>query len=89
MQIHPSTPARILRTIEASQLLGLSPSTLEKLRCLGGGPKFAKLGPRAVGYFPDDLLEWARGQVVSTTSEIISQKRLNRVSSLQGGEAAT
>jgi predicted DNA-binding transcriptional regulator AlpA len=68
MQIE-STPARLLRTVEAAQFLGLAPSTLEKLRCIGGGPTFTKLGARAVGYFPDDLLTWARAQRRASTSD--------------------
>jgi predicted DNA-binding transcriptional regulator AlpA len=46
-----------------------------------GDPKFAKLEPKAVDYFPDDLLEGA--QVVSTTSEVISAKRRSRVNALK------
>ena len=42
---------------EAAKYLGLSISTLNKLRCTGGGPAFLKLG-RAVRYTPDDLQDW-------------------------------
>ena len=52
-----SFPRRI-RTREAAQMLGLSPGTLAKLRCIGGGPLFTKLG-RVVVYAPSDLLSWA------------------------------
>jgi predicted DNA-binding transcriptional regulator AlpA len=69
MQIQTDTFPRLVRTEEAAKLLGLAPSTLEKYRCLGGGPKFIRLGSRAVAYDPDDLLKWAKALVVSSTSE--------------------
>lgn len=69
MQSQLETGARLLRTMEAARFLGLSPSTLEKLRCLGGGPRFTKLGARAVGYFPEDLLSWAKSRTRRSTSD--------------------
>lgn len=58
----PSSEKRILRTPEAAQFLGLSASTLEKMRSTGGGPKFIRLGGRAVGYDITDLDEWLDAQ---------------------------
>lgn len=52
----------------ASQHIGLAVSTLEKLRCTGGGPKFCRLG-RAVRYRLTDLEEYLAERVVSSTSE--------------------
>ncbi len=49
---------RILRTPEAASYLGLSPSTLEKLRLEGGGPEFVRLGRRALGYDVAALDAW-------------------------------
>ena len=57
---------------EAANYLGLSISTLNKLRCSGGGPPFLKLG-RAVRYSPDDLKEWLDSRRVRSTSEIVLQ----------------
>lgn len=59
---------RILTEQEASPLVGLKVSTLQKLRVSGGGPRFAKLG-RAVRYREEDLEEWLTARVVSSTSE--------------------
>jgi predicted DNA-binding transcriptional regulator AlpA len=42
---------------EAARLLGLSESTLAKLRLSGGGPVYSKLGSRVV-YMPEDLESW-------------------------------
>ena len=53
---------RILRTSEAAYYIGLSPSTLEKKRLTGGGPRFIRLGGRAVGYDIHDLNEWLDAQ---------------------------
>jgi hypothetical protein len=59
-----------LRTPAAAEHLGLAPATLAKLRCVGGGPLFTKLG-RAVVYTVDDLEQWvaAQGKRRSTCDE--------------------
>jgi predicted DNA-binding transcriptional regulator AlpA len=49
---------KILRTPQAAEYVGLAASTLEKLRLTGGGPRFLRLGNRAVGYEIDDLDRW-------------------------------
>jgi hypothetical protein len=36
-----------------------SPKTLEKLRCVGGGPEFRKVGSRHVSYEESALDAWA------------------------------
>ncbi|KQV33122.1 MULTISPECIES: helix-turn-helix domain-containing protein [unclassified Rhizobium] len=46
-----------VRVQEAAQYLGLSKSTLDKLRCFGGGPRYFKLG-RPVVYDVADLDSW-------------------------------
>ncbi|GGA47347.1 helix-turn-helix transcriptional regulator [Pelagibacterium lentulum] len=48
-----------IRTRAAAEYLGLSKSTLDKFRCFGGGPAYAKLG-RAVVYNTDDLDAWLK-----------------------------
>jgi predicted DNA-binding transcriptional regulator AlpA len=68
MHSHVAAAPRLLRTIEAAMLLGLAPSTLEKLRCSGGGPRYSKLGPKAVAYFEQDLLDWAKSNARYSTS---------------------
>jgi predicted DNA-binding transcriptional regulator AlpA len=47
--------ARVLRTPDAAKYLGLTGSTLEKMRLFGTGPRFVRIGTRAVGYTVDDL----------------------------------
>lgn len=49
---------RILRTPAAAEYVGLSASTLEKLRLTGTGPEFVRLGVRAVGYEVEALDRW-------------------------------
>ena len=49
---------RVLRTRQAATYLGVSPSTLEKMRSAGRGPRFLRLGGRAVGYDVRDLDAW-------------------------------
>lgn len=49
---------RILRTPGAAEYLGLAESTLEKMRITGVGPRFIRLGGRAVGYDRQDLDAW-------------------------------
>ena len=58
MQDTQPTFARYLGTRDASRLMGLSPRTLEKYRCCGGGPIYLKIGGRVV-YRQADLEAWA------------------------------
>lgn len=46
-----------IRVREAADYVGLSKSTLDKLRCYGTGPRYFKLG-RAVVYSTSDLDDW-------------------------------
>lgn len=52
----------LLRAPELSELLGLTLSTLAKLRCSGKGPPFYKLTNQSVGYNQDDVMEWLSKQ---------------------------
>ncbi len=52
----------------AGPVVGLSESTLAKMRCMGGGPPFIKLG-RAVRYVRGDLLAWRNARRVRNTIE--------------------
>lgn len=53
-------------TFEAARFLGLSASTLEKMRCEGRGPRYIKLGGR-VFYRVPDLDAYLDSSVVETT----------------------
>lgn len=51
-------PSAILRVQEAATRVGLSVSTLNKMRCDGRGPRFIKLMGKVVGYAVEDLDAW-------------------------------
>ena len=51
-------PAALLNVRQAAARLGLSKSTLDKMRGAGKGPRFIKSTDRAVRYDPDDLDDW-------------------------------
>lgn len=57
---------------DAAQRLGLSVSTLNKLRVFGGGPIFLKLG-RRVAYDLADLDSWLESKRRRSTSDDGSQ----------------
>ena len=61
-QLTEQITRRVLRTPGAAEYVALSPSWLEKLRLAGGGPRFLRLGGRAVGYDIRDLDEWLDSQ---------------------------
>jgi predicted DNA-binding transcriptional regulator AlpA len=63
------TPSIKMRVPEAARYLGLAQSTLNKMRCFGGGPRFAKAGPRVVIYDRHDLDEWLEDRTCRSTSE--------------------
>jgi len=60
---------RILRQKDAAEYIALKESTLEKLRCSGGGPRFVKLGARAIGYDIADLDLWIEERKRGSTSD--------------------
>ena len=58
-----------MTTAQAADYTGYAESTLEKLRCHGGGPTFLKpLGGRRVLYQIDDLDTWLLAGRRSSTS---------------------
>ena len=57
-----------LTTKEAAHYLFLSPRTLDKMRCLGHGPRFRKHG-RYIRYHINDLEAWSEGRQQNSTSD--------------------
>lgn len=53
---------------EAAKVLGLSPSTLAKMRLHGSGPVYCKLGRRMV-YRRTDLEQWLQSRTTRDTSD--------------------
>ena len=76
--------SRYLTNTEAADFLTLSPKTLNKLRVIGGGPRFRKLG-RRVAYKLADLEEWATRRVCETTSDPAHPSNANRSSARANG----
>jgi predicted DNA-binding transcriptional regulator AlpA len=60
---------RIFRTRDAARYLGLAESTLEKWRVFGGGPRWVRLGRRAVGYPLSDLDDFTSRNYRRSTSD--------------------
>ena len=65
-------PSRKLSVKEAAAFLGLSVSTMNKMRLSGTGPRYLKLGRRVL-YDIRDLEDWAARQRRQNTSEGIGQ----------------
>ena len=59
----------LLNVRQAAARLGLSKSTLDKMRCAGKGPRFIKSTDRAVRYDPMDLDAWIEARRRSSTGE--------------------
>ena len=60
---------RNLRPPGAASYLGLSASTLAKMRLRGDGPPYSKAGPRIVVYDVQDLNAWLYARKHKSTSE--------------------
>lgn len=58
----------LLTTDEAAKRLSVTSSYLEKMRVLGGGPEFVKLG-RSVRYQSAALTAWVQSGVRRSTSD--------------------
>lgn len=61
------TQSLLLKTERAAVYMGLSASTLNKLRTQGGGPRYLKVG-RSVFYTQQDINVWLDGARRSSTS---------------------
>lgn len=59
---------RLLPVAEAATYLSLSPSTLNRLRVSGGGPRYAKLAGRVL-YDTRDLDQWIEDNKRGSTSD--------------------
>ncbi len=57
-----------LRTKEAAKYVGLSASSLNKMRLTGTGPGFHRLG-RAIVYLPSDLDSWMAARRTTSTTD--------------------
>jgi len=58
-----------LRAPDAAAYLGISTSTLAKMRMRGDGPDYSKAGPRIVIYDRTDLDDWLAQSRRRSTSE--------------------
>jgi predicted DNA-binding transcriptional regulator AlpA len=63
----PETP-KVITAKAAAGLVGLSESTLAKLRLNGNGPVYCKLGRRVL-YRPADLEQWLQSRATRDTSD--------------------
>ena len=60
----------ILLSRVVAQYVGLSRSTMEKLRLTGDGPRYAKLG-KVCAYSVQDLDSWANARLRTSTSSLV------------------
>ena len=63
----PELP-KVIGTQTAARYVGLSESTLAKLRLNGNGPIYCKLG-RRVMYRPSDLDQWLQSRTTRDTTD--------------------
>lgn len=59
----------VLQPEQAANFLGLSKSTLAKMRLSGNGPAYIKTGARRIGYVKADLHDWIEKRRFQSTSE--------------------
>jgi len=64
-----------LRAPQAARYVGLSASTLAKMRLRGDGPPYAKAGPRVVIYDVRDLDAWLTQRKRRSTSDLGQEVR--------------
>jgi len=57
-----------MTTPQLSDYLGLSPHTLQRYRCNGGGPKFKKIGNK-IFYAESDVMAWIEASSRDSTSD--------------------
>lgn len=60
---------RMINERKAAEFIGYTIRALQNWRVRGGGPKFVKVSGRSIRYRRRDLIEWAEGLLVASTSE--------------------
>lgn len=60
---------QLLSPKQAAAVLNLSPVTLAKWRCAGGGPRFVRYTSRCIRYQLADLDQWVAARFAAHTSE--------------------
>lgn len=73
LQRDPDYLDRLINETEASKFAGYTIRALQNWRVKGGGPKFVKVSARSIRYRRRDLIEWANGLLVSSTSQVIGE----------------
>ncbi|MGE0774436.1 MAG: helix-turn-helix transcriptional regulator [Sphingomonadaceae bacterium] len=63
--------AALLTEDRAAPFVGTEPKTLANWRTLGKGPKFIRVGRKAM-YHPDDIAEWVAARRVQSTSQQVA-----------------
>ncbi|MCO5145544.1 MAG: helix-turn-helix domain-containing protein [Aquamicrobium sp.] len=63
-----------LRVPQAAEYIGVSKSLLDKLRCYGGGPAYAKLGTSVI-YNTDDLDAWVAARRIEPANDNVKERR--------------
>jgi len=58
IQTPPARKSKILRKPEVVDLVGLSYTTLWRMEKSGDFPGRVVLGPRSMGWFQDEILDW-------------------------------
>lgn len=66
-----------IRVKQAAAYLGLSKSTMDKLRHFGGGPRYFKLG-RTIIYDVADLDSWRNERAATSTWQAANQNSAAR-----------
>ncbi len=63
-------PPRLLTEKDVAQALSLSVRTIQAFRLRGGGPRFIKIGSRAVRYRPEDVSAFLIDAARTSTSDL-------------------
>ena len=63
-------PKRYLKASEAAKYLGVSESTMVRLRLAGEGPYFIRFPGGSIRYSPDDLDAWAQTMKVKNYTQV-------------------
>ena len=73
LEHNPIRSSTMLRAPAAAAYVGLSTSTMAKMRCRGDGPVYSKAGPRVVVYDMADLERWLASRRRRSTSDICAE----------------
>ena len=69
---------KLFDQFEAAAMLGVSQSTLRRMRSMGDGPAFVRVATRRIGYSREALADWVQVRTVAPARRSRPDRRIKK-----------